>query len=76
MQSSFRDVRSLAAVAIWVALAAPAAAAPPRSADAPIRTVNAGQGKIGYRSVLVMACWGPWTAARPASSTRSRRAGG
>src|SRR5687767_10093456 len=31
MQSSFRDVRSLAAVAICLALAAPAAAAPPRS---------------------------------------------
>jgi pimeloyl-ACP methyl ester carboxylesterase len=52
MQSSFRDVQSLAAVAICLALAAPAAAAPPRSiAEAPIRTVNAGQGKIGYRSV-------------------------
>jgi pimeloyl-ACP methyl ester carboxylesterase len=31
MQSSFRDVRSLAAIAICLALAAPAAAAPPRS---------------------------------------------
>jgi pimeloyl-ACP methyl ester carboxylesterase len=31
MQSSFRDVRSLAAVAICLALAAPAAAAPLRS---------------------------------------------
>jgi pimeloyl-ACP methyl ester carboxylesterase len=52
MQSSFRDVQSLAAVAICLALAAPAAAAPPWSiAEAPIRTVNAGQGKIGYRSV-------------------------
>jgi pimeloyl-ACP methyl ester carboxylesterase len=31
MQSSFRDVQSLAAIAICLALAAPAAAAPPRS---------------------------------------------
>jgi pimeloyl-ACP methyl ester carboxylesterase len=55
MQSSLRTVRSLLAVAICLALAAPAgaaAAAPPRSiTDAPIRTVQAGQGKIGYRSV-------------------------
>ena len=48
-------MRSLVAVAICVSLAGPATAAvaaPPRSTtDAPIRTVQAGQGKIGYRSV-------------------------
>jgi pimeloyl-ACP methyl ester carboxylesterase len=48
-------MRSLVAVAIGVSLAGSAtaaAAAPPRSiTDAPIRTVQAGQGKIGYRSV-------------------------
>jgi len=39
-------------VALCLALVAPAAAAPPRSiTDAPIRTVKAGQGEIGYRSV-------------------------
>ena len=37
---------------VCLALAVPAAAAPPRSiTDAPIRTVEAGQGTIGYRSV-------------------------
>jgi pimeloyl-ACP methyl ester carboxylesterase len=52
MQSSLGSVRSLVVVAICLAVAAPAAAAPPRSIkDAPIRAVNAGQGKIGYRSV-------------------------
>jgi pimeloyl-ACP methyl ester carboxylesterase len=55
MESSLRPMRSWAAVAICLALAAPAAAsgtAPSRSiTDAPIRTVQAGQGKIGYRSV-------------------------
>jgi pimeloyl-ACP methyl ester carboxylesterase len=48
-------MRSPAVVAICFALATPAAAtaaAPPRSiADAPIRTVQAGQGTVGYRSV-------------------------
>jgi pimeloyl-ACP methyl ester carboxylesterase len=45
-------VRLLAAVATFLALAAPAAVASPKSiTDAPIRTVQAGQGKIGYRSV-------------------------
>jgi pimeloyl-ACP methyl ester carboxylesterase len=55
LQSSLREVRSLVVAAICVMLAAPgaaAAAAPPRSiADAPIRTVQAGQGTIGYRTV-------------------------
>jgi pimeloyl-ACP methyl ester carboxylesterase len=45
----------MAAVAICLVLAAPAgtsAAAPSRSiTDTPIRTVRAGQGKIGYRSI-------------------------
>ena len=37
---------------VFLALAVPAAATPPRSiTDAPIRTVEAGQGTIGYRSV-------------------------
>jgi pimeloyl-ACP methyl ester carboxylesterase len=45
-------VRSLVALAICLLLAPAAAAAPQRSiTDAPIRTVRAGQGEIGYRSV-------------------------
>jgi pimeloyl-ACP methyl ester carboxylesterase len=45
-------VRFLVAVAICLVLAPAAAAAPQRSiVDAPIRTVQAGQGKIGYRTV-------------------------
>jgi pimeloyl-ACP methyl ester carboxylesterase len=46
-------VRSLVAAVLSLALVAPAAtAAPKRSiADAPIRTADAGQGTIGYRSV-------------------------
>lgn len=55
MESSFPPVRSLIAAAMCLALAAPAAASaatPPRSiTQAPIRTVQAGQGTIGYRSV-------------------------
>lgn len=45
-------MRRLALVTICLALAPPAAAAAPRSiVDAPIRTVEAGQGTVGYRSI-------------------------
>ena len=52
MQSSFPGVRYFAAVPICLVLAPAAAAAPQQSiVDAPIRTVQAGQGTIGYRSI-------------------------
>ena len=76
-------MRSLAAVATFLALAAPATAAPPTSImDAPIRAVNAGQGNIGYRSVgegrplvLVMGLSGTMDAWPPSfvDSLASRR---